>query len=113
MNGIILSVMLTYSIWNPMQTRVPIDAEIASGYHVGPAYVLINLHTWALQQALAWEYNPLSIEYDFRLGVKFNGFDIYLSRYCQHNIDGGSWRYPEDMGLRVVLSYTSWLGEKY
>jgi hypothetical protein len=108
MNGIILSLMLSYSLLGWQDGSVPVQAQIAGGYHVGPVYAIVALDTWAFQRTFAWQYEPVSVEYDFRVGVKFDGFDIYLSRFCQHNVDAGSWRYPETMGFSIVMKWSNW-----
>ena len=109
MSGIILSFMLSYSLFNPSWSpSIPVDAEIIGGYHVGSFYAEVSLFTHAKQAVFGWAYNPLSIGYDFRLGIYWQGFNIYLSRFCDHSVSGGSRRYPEDMGLRIIAQWSTW-----
>ncbi len=111
-SGILLSLLLSYNLMSFGSGTLPdVDARIRGGYHVGPFYALASLETLAHQQALAWQYNPELVTYDFQLGAKWRGIDVHLSRYCVHGIDqfipGG-----EPAGLRLVVSYDSWLGEQ-
>jgi hypothetical protein len=84
-------------------------AEVGAGYHVGPAYALVTVTTGCEQDVLGWNYTPLNVKYDFRFGVAWRGLDVYVSRWCQHNVFG---HYDEYWGLSLTLSYRNWRGEE-
>lgn len=103
MNGIILSMLLSYNLMNPL-----VSAELAGGYHVGPFYGVVSVSTYMQELEFAWNYRPLSVLYDFRLGFKSKSFNVYLSRYCQHDIMDYDDMYSTNAGLRLVLRYSTW-----
>lgn len=108
MHGVILSFMLTYSIFNPSWApSVPVSAEIAGGYHYGPLYAKVILLTHMEQVMFGFAYKPLSINYDFRFGARWKGFDVSISRFCQHDIFGSSY-YPSDGGVQIIARWSNW-----
>ena len=103
MNGIIISLALTYSIWstNPM-----VDATIMGGYHVGPIYGTVSVETIAEERVFAWAYVPERVLYDFRLGARFDDIDFGLSRWCYHNVSNGN--YAQPWGLSFFFRWSTW-----
>jgi hypothetical protein len=102
MSGVILAFLLsTQLIGSPDWT----EAAMTGGYHLGPAYATVTVATRMETITPLWNYRPMDVLWDFRLGVHFEGFDASLSRYCRHDVFGGS----EDIGgLRLLLSWSNW-----
>lgn len=110
-SGIILSIALSYNLMSFGSGALPdAVATLEGGYHIGPVYALVSVETQAQEGAIAWAYYPSMVTYDFKLGVKFSGFDAHLSRYCVHGVDVVYWGH-EPAGLRLEVSYTTWRGE--
>jgi hypothetical protein len=101
LNGIILSFLLAFPIYSSQP--IPIEAAIAAGYQVEGFYGVVELTTKA-EMLDVQLYRPLNILYDFRFGYKGSGFNLCLSRFCYHNIEG---QYAEPWGWRVILEYSN------
>jgi hypothetical protein len=101
-HGLIFQLLLSYNLFS-----FQADATILGGYQVGPVYATVSVETVADEKVFAYSYAPILVTYDYRIGVEWNGFDIGLSRWCQHRVGYG------ELNERGSLSgYISWSNQK-
>jgi len=103
MNGVILSLLLSY-FWVPGPTVIIGLGEIEGGYHVGPVYGVVCVGT-QFDPITAVNNIPLTVFWDFKLGIRLDGVNVYISRACQHNVFGDL---VSGGGLRIVGSWSNW-----
>jgi hypothetical protein len=101
-HGLILSILLIHPIY-PLTDNF-VEASICGGYYIEGFYGTVEVETIAKPSIIGISYQPLNIMYDFRVGWKWQGFDIAISRHCEHGID----RYIEGTGgFSLMLKWST------